>query len=120
MKIYSDTLQRSDLGVALIAAGLNDERVYVDECMALPSPRLRQRGWKVRLTCTRSNRHRNSGTHGAATWEMPAASWDQHGRWMAELFERDPNARISNYNGRDDFHRATKGKYRPKTTSLPA
>jgi hypothetical protein len=96
----------ADLGEAARITG-----AALDSTEKIARPRVRQHGWKVRLTGS-STRHRNSGTHGAATWESPPATWDEHGRWMAELFDRDPHARIAGYNGRDAFHHETADKYR--------
>jgi hypothetical protein len=41
----------------------------------------------------------------------PAASWDDWGRFFAAVFAIDPSARCGPYNGREDFHTKTDGKY---------
>jgi hypothetical protein len=111
MKLYSDKLTRADL-----SAACTGEAFFVDEIKEIHGARVRSRGWDLRLGNFESRRHGNSGTHGAATWKTPAASWDDHGRWMARLCEIDPKARIAYYDGRDDFHRATGDKYREAAT----
>lgn len=112
MKVYSDTLDRNDLYEA--AHGTPGVQITSTK---MNRPRIRARGWAVTLTCPSSNRHQNSGTHDAATWMPSAASWDQYGQWMALVFERDPDARIAEYDGREAFHRATKNKYSPSEVS---
>jgi hypothetical protein len=102
MKVYSDTLTTSDLTAAAPTG------TYV-EAVALDRTRVRSRGWNVRLVFPASNRRRNTGVYGAG--ERGAATWDQHGEWMARLFRLDPRARIAYYDGVDDFHAMTKGVY---------
>ena len=107
MKLYSDTLDSQRLAAAARAEGL-----YL-ELASMSRPRKRARGWTVRLSNPSSRRHRNSGTHGAATWELdPPASWDDHGRWMARLYDLDPGMVVAEYDGAADFHRATRGAFK--------
>lgn len=110
MKIYSDTLSTDDLYAAL------PDRVHLDGLCPITRPRVRRRGWIVKLTGT-STRHRNSGSYGAASWESTPATWDEHGQWMARLYELDPEARITYYANRDQFHAMTKNAYRVDWTS---
>lgn len=107
MKLYSDTLTVRQLGDA------TPNGVFL-EAEPITAPRVRSQGWKVTLSCFDNRRSKNSGTHGAATWKAPAATWDQHGEWMATLFGLDPNMRVAHYDGVADFHRKTDDKY--KTT----
>lgn len=104
MKVYSDTLTKNDLLDAL------PRGVSLHVCDPIGAPRIRSRGWTVQLRCWGSNRHVNTGNYGAG--EQGAASWDDHGRWMAALFARDPAARIADYDGAEDFDRSTDGAYR--------
>jgi hypothetical protein len=103
MKVYSDTLTRDDMLDAL------PKGVSLDECEPIQNPRVRTHGWNVRLRRWGSSRHVNSGNYGAG--EQGAASWDDHGWWMAELFERDPSARIANWDGRESFNVGTEYRY---------
>jgi hypothetical protein len=104
VKLYSNILTAADLGAAL------PDGVSI-EVVALRSPRISSRGWHVSLSYLAGTRHKNSGKHGAKTWDDPAASWDQHGQWMARLYERDPDMRVAHYNNAEDFHRKTGNKY---------
>lgn len=113
MKLYSDTL--TELAITHVVRDVED--VYVDRLDPLQRPRVRSRGWDFRLASMTSNRYRNSGQYGASTWDSSPATWDQHGEVFARLFEIDPNARIGDYNGRDEFHRVTDGKYRLGVTA---
>lgn len=106
MRVHSDKLTYRDFVEALPAG------VYLDTVESIGKPRLRRYGWAIKLRCPASGRWRNSGTYGAATDQMPdAASWDQTGCWISELFERDPDARIEQYDGYAAFHRQTANKY---------
>jgi hypothetical protein len=103
LKIYADKIERRDL-YAMLPLG-----VFLD-CENITRPRVRPRGWIVRLEKPTSSRWRNSGQHGAES--VRAASWDDHGKWFAKLFDIDPGARLGPYDGREEFHLATKGAYR--------
>ncbi len=107
MKVYSDTLTRDDLVDAL------PRGVTLDSCEPISGARVRANGWTVALRCWGSSRHVNTGQYGAG--EQGAASYEQHGVWMAALFAKDPAARIAYYDGRADFERATDGRFSTKT-----
>ncbi len=107
MKVYSDILTRDDMLDALPYG------VTLEECEKIQNPRVRSQGWNVQLRRWGSNRHTNSGHYGAG--ERGAATYDDHGVWIAELFDRDPSARISWWDGRDHFNQGTEHKY-----ALPA
>jgi hypothetical protein len=81
------------------------------EHVRLCSPVPRGKGKRYRL-----NPGADARSHGRARAAGNyAATYDEHGEWMAEVFERDPEARIvgyEDYRGRDDFHEKTGGKYR--------
>lgn len=113
MKVYSDTLTYADLRAAARYA-----RIALDTCEPIEGARVRSRGWTVRLSGS-STRHRNSGTHGAATWESAPATYDEHGHWMAWLFDIDPNARIAEYDGAHNFHAFTYDAYRRVGVLVP-
>lgn len=111
MKIHSDILQSSDLHAALSDA--NIPAVYLDECNARGS-RSRRGAFEFRLAAVRGpghHRRRNSGQYGAEGADVAAATYADHGKWMAELFKRDADAIVGPYKGVDDFHRATKGEF---------
>lgn len=102
MKLYSDHLELDDLH-ACLPCGCELE------ALRIARPRVRTRGWTVRLTAVSGARWTNTGTHGAGYDK--AATWDQYGEWMAGLFDIDPHARIAFYDGRADFHRQTRDQY---------
>lgn len=108
MKVYSDKLDVLDLRAAVVGV----PNVFVARIETMERTRLRTHGWKVQLGSSTSRRWRNSGTFGAMTWQDCApATWDEHGAWMARLFDLDPDAIVANYRGRDDFHRSTRYQY---------
>lgn len=95
---------------AIIEAG-RAEGMWV-QLLHIRRTRIRKHGWHASTEGT-SKRPKNSGTFGAS--HLYAASWDQHGRWFARLFQYDPNAVIvgvARYDGAEDFHAQTNGKYR--------
>lgn len=106
MKVYSDTLTSDELH-ACLPRGISLDAVPIKR------PRTRRRGWAVRLTDWSSRRHKNSGKHGAATWDSPAASYDKHGEWIAALYELDHLAVVGPYKDREDFHRTTADRFNP-------
>ena len=84
MKVYSDTLSKEDLREAATVAG-----VWVWEIEAMKRPRKRAHGWHVFLTGSSPYRSQATG--------VAAATWDEHGAWMAELNKRDPRLLVAYY-----------------------
>jgi hypothetical protein len=113
MKIYSDTLTAGEVRMA--ATDVNGSRlggqIGFETFEPMQSPRKRRRGWNVRLYRIGSQRHFNTGTHGAG--DQGAADWDDYGAFLAALYEKDSRAVAGYYTGRENFHRSTDGKYRP-------
>jgi hypothetical protein len=121
MRIHSDVLTPSRLVEAIDAAGL-DIAVHLDSCSVHKS-RKRARGIEFRLGATErvgtlkgeriTRRPRNTGKYGAeqAGGHLYAATYDEHGEWMARLFDADPDAIIGYYDGRDHFHAETRYQY---------
>jgi hypothetical protein len=109
MRIYSDTLTARDLFETVrMVPGM-----YLDSIEEIKRAKLRQRGWIVQ-TAGSSNHWKNSGKNGAGP--TYAASYDDHGKWFALLYQRDYEAIIvgaGRYNNADDFHKKTRDKYRP-------
>lgn len=105
MRIYSDVLTSAD--VAKTAHGVLKLAIQ-----PIRRPKLRRHGWNA-ATAGYSRRWKNTGNRGASV--INAASWDDHGRWMARLYEADPQAVIvaaRRYTSAEDFHAQTGGKYR--------
>ena len=105
MKVWSDTLTAQDL------KDCGRGPVAVWRCEGPMPARVRSQVFDVVLTGT-SPRGRNSGRYGGERTEYaPPATWDEHGEWMSRVFDIDPDARIANYKGREDFHAQTRYQY---------
>jgi hypothetical protein len=120
MKIYSNVLDDDALHLATATVpGLGFEQFS-----HLRDPRIRSRGWDIRLCRAGSRRRFNTGRHGAG--EDGAASHADHGWFLAALYERDPAMAVRGaapYDSRDDFRRTTQGAFRlprPEDGTRPA
>lgn len=118
MRIHTDVLTSEDFYRAISAAGLSPD-VWVDECNVRGSRR-RNRAFEVRLAAEpgrdkggKARRPRNSGQYGAENGDyQKAATYDEHGYWMAELFRKDPTLIIQGcYDGAAKFHALTKQRF---------
>lgn len=92
MKVYSDALIDADFSPAAHVAG-----VSYWTFRRLTNTRVRARGWEISLTGSSPYTSQHEGD------PHKAATWTEHGVWMADLFKIDPNARISWWNGAADF-----------------
>jgi hypothetical protein len=64
---------------------------------------------KYSLPSGKKRHYKNSGDRGAdMIW---AATYDEWGWFIAEIFDRDPNAKFGYYKSRDDFNEQTKWKF---------
>lgn len=121
MRLHSDTLTRDEIDAALVNADLPG--VFID-VLSSHGSRSRARAFEVRLAAEPGKdrngnvrRPRNSGSYGSDGRDpFKGATYDEWGYFIAELFERDPDAVFGPYNGRDDFHRKTNGDYRVDPT----
>lgn len=117
MRLHTNVLTTADLSDALTETGLTAEGVFMD-VLTLHGSRSHARAFEFRLGATpaKGRRRRNTGHYGAEdagmTQEVAAATYDEHGRWMAYLYERDPYAKIGPYTSVDDFHAKTKSQYK--------
>lgn len=59
---------------------------------------------------TNSRHYKNSGQWGSDN-TMWAATYDEWGWFIAELFELDPDAKFGRYKNYDDFHAQTKTRF---------
>jgi hypothetical protein len=109
MKIYSKKLTWQDLAEAARPV----PGVYLEDATLIDTRNGPRRFERVAIRAARETGHRpNSGKYGASSGR--SATWDEHGWWMAELFRRDPDARIIGsvrYEGAGDFRAKTAGKY---------
>jgi len=98
MKVYSDTLTERDL---FEAATLADVELYY--CEPIGNTRVRLHGWEISLAGSSPYTSQSSfaGAHKAATW-------NEWGVWMVELYKRDPRVRIGNYKTLADFMEQTR------------
>lgn len=87
---------------------------------------LRDAATKAGVTFARLERHgsrsrshafdvilEGAGRHGGQ-WggQYRSATWDQWGIFLARIFEKDPNMKCRAYDGADDFHWLTGGRFR--------
>jgi hypothetical protein len=119
MRIHSNVLMPSDLQVALNDTGLSAEGVHLDTASVHRSTK-RGTGIEFRLSAQpgrdrfgKARRPRNTGQWGAeqSGGYDKGATYDEHGVWMARLFEIDPDAIVGPYDGVDKFHEMTRYEY---------
>ena len=113
MRFHSDTLTEDDYYTTLAITGI--DRVWIDECSERSS-RSRSKAFEIRLAAEhcKGRRRRNSGRYGAEGGEVWAATFDEHGKWMAELYKLDPNMIVSGcYKDVQEFNERTNNAYLP-------
>lgn len=112
MKIYSNTLEREDLFKTCPSS-------CELEVITIGHPRKAARAWQTRLSCPFGKRWAG-GNMNSSPWDerVKAASWDQWGIWMADLFDIDPDAIIGYYNNQSHFMEMT-ANYIPKGMKAP-
>jgi hypothetical protein len=117
MRIHSDVLIMANFYGATKAAKLSPD-VWVED-FSQHGSRKRSRGYEVRLAAEAgrdykgtARRPRNSGSYGAedGTYQK-AATYDEHGKWIAELYKVDPEAIVGPYKNAEDFHSKTRYAY---------
>ena len=118
MRIHSNVLTPLDLHSA--ALELPD---VVVEIRYHGNGRKRSHVYDVTLTADagkdykgKKRRRKNGGNYGAN--DEYAATYDEHGVWMANLFDIDPDAIIVNYNGVTDFDQKTRFQFSDYVTFL--
>ena len=112
MKIRSNYIRQQDLRRAL--RGIAD--VTIDgNGISTFRPRVHTRGFSCSLIGFGARHYRarqgNGGGH--------SATWDDHGIWMARLFDIDPGAHIETYRGRSDFLAQTRRAYEHYQRIIP-
>lgn len=120
MKLHSDTITKADVRAAMRAAVL-DSKITPDVHFVIFAPegsRLRRYGYEIQLGTfdktsgpTSSRRFKNTGYAGAGrVW---AATYDEWGWLIAELFKIDPALIFGQWkHGVDRFHSDTANAYR--------
>lgn len=119
MRIHTSVLSPID-----VYGATNDAHIASDVhpvVMSHQGSRKRRGAYEVQLGTydktsgpTRSRRYKNTGTHGAGYGydRIWAATYDEWGWFLANLFAIDPDAIAGPYNGVDDFHAQTKGAFK--------
>jgi hypothetical protein len=114
MKIHTDVLTERDLHAArrvIPGTWLNSMRAGSRKRDHAFVVALRSDGTPDR-NGTKRNRRPNTGTSTMSADEF-AASYDDWGYWLAELFVLDPRMIAGPYKGRADFDFQTNDKYLP-------
>lgn len=117
MRIHSDTLTQGDLNAARAAAGLGTD-VFIDGLIRHGS-RSRSHAFEVHLGAFagrdyngKARRASNSGRFGAA--DTKAATYDEWGLWIEQVFALDPDAIVGPYVTREGFRKFHGRKYAAK------
>lgn len=101
MRLHTNSLTASDLWAAARIA-------EVDLELTTHGSRSRDHAFNVTLRGN-SNRRPNTGRSGSA--DEFAATWDQWGVFLAELFDRDNTLVAAHYTDADTFHLMTAGRF---------
>jgi len=107
MRIHTDIITRGGIPGAGVAAGLYPHNLDVSE----HGSRTHARAFEVHLTGTSHRRPNNRGTS-----DDYAATWDEWGMFLADLYRLDPgmmcgNAKHPTYCDADDFDYQTAGRF---------
>lgn len=106
MRIHTDKLTAADIHRATTAAGMRGVCADVREA----GSRSRARRFDVSLTGT-STRRTNPGTSGYHYRDDYAATWDEWGMFIQDLFNIDPDAIIGQYQSKNHFEEVTYDRY---------
>lgn len=133
MKLHSDILEYDAICDALQRAKNSGKITHDVQFVKMDraGSRTRKFGCEIQLGTydqesgpTKSRHYKNSGKHGATSeygtgdpvW---AATYDEWGWFITELFTVDPDLIFGSYKGVKSFHDQTKGKYRPILMEWP-
>jgi hypothetical protein len=105
MKIHSDIITEADIHRATTAAGMRGVCAEVTH----HGSRSRDHSFNVHLTGN-SSRRPNSGQRGGGGDEY-AATWDEWGMFIQDLYDRDSNALIGMYEDYETFAKCTDGRF---------
>lgn len=117
MKLHSDILTMADVRDALERAKKRGhvDRLTVFDVLEPKGSRTRKNGFEVHLEWIGDKvkgdgrRWTNSGNTGSGG--TYAATYDEWGWFIAELFDKDENAVFGHYKGLDSFNNQTRSKY---------
>lgn len=115
MRLHTDNLSPRALVAAAHDAELDEVFVHV---LSEHGSRTHRRAYEVRLSAfpgrDRNGKARRPMTNNASFYGAfdKAATYDEWGFWMAQVFDRDPGARFAGaYDGAEDFHQKTRYHY---------
>ena len=123
MKLHSDTLTSADVYTAMERAKQRGHvsRLTIFDKMEEKKSRTRKNGFEIHLEWIGEKvkgdgrRWTNSGKGGANSYDNGsgcyAATYDEWGWFIAELFDKDANAVFGHYKGKEHFDTYTKGAY---------
>lgn len=123
MKLHSNILTESDVRDALERAKKRGhvDRLTVFDVLDAKGSRTRKNAFEVHLEWIGDKvkgdgrRWTNSGKRGADSYDNGrgtyAATYDEWGWFIAELFDKDENAVFGHYKGMDSFNSQTKHAY---------
>jgi hypothetical protein len=106
MKLYSNLLTTEDVFWAFADARRMDGQDIRHQDVRAFVPRGYRNGvefYAYSVTGKRASAHRPQGGQFYGPDAARAATWDAWGYVIARLFDRDPEARIGYYDGRNDF-----------------
>lgn len=119
MRLHTDKLDRFDVAQAIVAShSTNPEgRGYMADVIEPHGSRTRDHAFEVALVGY-GDRHTRARAWGqpiygkGEQWEAPrAATYDDWGYFIAEVFALDPDAVFGPYKGIEDFHAQTRYKF---------
>lgn len=114
MKIHSDTLSFDDIQAAVpegcYLAVFNHKDFGRTRC-GYEGSKCREHGFVVRLS--------GSSKYNMRNLSEKSATWDEWGNFIANLYDRDPNAMIGHYGSRDEFIRQTTNEFNRISRNRP-
>lgn len=117
MKLHTDRLDSFEVLAMLDKAGLSDEGVWADTCTPKGS-RSRKRAFDVHLSATPGKDRFGKARRAPQTPNgARAATYDEWGLFIAQVFRLDPDAIFGPYKGRDHFNELTRFNYAERTTA---
>lgn len=124
MKLHTNLSHYTDVTAALRRAkdaGHVDQGVYFEVLeyagsRSHPGAFEVKLGWYGEKVKGDGRRWTNTGNRGAGTGNY-AATWDEWGWFIAELFRADPGAAFGHYKTEAMFHEMTKNKFKESVTT---
>lgn len=124
MRIHTNKLNYLDFNAALHRADLKPD-VFIETINQFGSMS-HDRAYEIKLAADpgkdqfgKTRTRRNTGRYGAEDGGLKplylAATFDEYGLWLSELYEIDPKMKVAGwYKSQHDFHKSTRGRYKPR------